>query len=205
MPLPRTNSVVNSDRVALAAVFVLLVAIGTIGRWGQPEWCVTPLAAVALLAGYTLPLGWAVATPLLAMALSDLALAPYDSWAVPLTVYAAFAAPALLGRVLRQPTTSAARGATRLIVVALVPAVLFFLSTNFAVWASQSLYPKTPAGLAECYTAAIPFFRRMLAGDLAWTAVVFGAAAAAGVFRLRGAATADPQLANATPAPADAR
>ena len=35
----------------LAAVSLLLVAIAVAGRLAQPEWNVTPLAAVGLLAG----------------------------------------------------------------------------------------------------------------------------------------------------------
>jgi hypothetical protein len=36
------------------------------------------------------------------------------------------------------------------------------------------MYPKTIAGLMTCYAAAIPFFRRGVAGDLLFTAVMFG-------------------------------
>lgn len=178
----------SPTKAATAVVFVLLVAIGVVGRWGQPDWCVTPLAAVSLLAGYALPVAAAVAVPLLAMGITDLALAPYDGWAVPLAVYAAMAVPALLGRLLRRPLASHAAGVARLASVAAAPSVGFFVATNFAVWATGSLYARTPAGLAECYAAAAPFFRRMLTGDLAWTAVVFAVAAAAGAFTLRGAA-----------------
>ena len=59
--------------------------------------------------------------------------------------------------------------------------MVFFLSTNFSVWLFQGLYEKTPAGLAACYTAALPFYRPMLAGDVFYAAVLFGAAALAGL------------------------
>jgi hypothetical protein len=36
------------------------------------------------------------------------------------------------------------------------------------------MYPKTWSGLVSCYVAALPFFRRGLAGDLLFTAVMFG-------------------------------
>ncbi|WP_350213425.1 DUF6580 family putative transport protein [Botrimarina sp.] len=183
----------KNDRVAQAAVFALFVTIGVAGRWGQPDWCVTPLAAISLLAGCTLPLAAAVAVPLVAMAITDLALAPYDGWAVPIAVYAAMAAPALMGRLLRRPAGSHVAGAARLATLAAAPSALFFITTNLAVWASSSLYPATPAGLAECYAAAVPFLRRMLVGDLAWTAVTFAAAAAAGVYSLRAGATTSGQ------------
>jgi hypothetical protein len=35
-------------------------------------------------------------------------------------------------------------------------------------------YPRTAAGLLECYTMAIPFFRNSLLGDIGDAAVLFG-------------------------------
>src|ERR1019366_10675544 len=58
---------------------------------------------------------------------------------------------------------------------ALASSVLFFLLTNFGVWAFESLYPKTLEGLIACYVAAIPFFQNTLQSDLFFTAVLFGA------------------------------
>jgi hypothetical protein len=56
---------------------------------------------------------------------------------------------------------------------ALASAVSFFLVSNFAVWAAFDMYTKTFAGLMVCYTMAIPFFQRGLAGDLLFTAAMF--------------------------------
>ena len=63
---------------------------------------------------------------------------------------------------------------------ALTSSVSFFALSNFAVWASWNMYPKTVAGLMTCYTAALPFFRRGFEGDMLFTAVMFGLPAAAG-------------------------
>jgi hypothetical protein len=52
---------------------------------------------------------------------------------------------------------------------------VFFLLTNFAVWAGGSLYPHTAEGLAACFTAAIPFFRNSLLGDATYATILFGA------------------------------
>src|SRR6202034_1868076 len=57
---------------------------------------------------------------------------------------------------------------------ALASSVSFFVVSNFAVWACWSMYPKTLAGLMTCYAAGIPFFRRGVAGDLLFSAVMFG-------------------------------
>jgi hypothetical protein len=57
---------------------------------------------------------------------------------------------------------------------ALGSAVSFFAVSNFAVWAAGNVgYPKTFAGLLECYIKAIPFFKKGLASDLLFSAVFF--------------------------------
>jgi hypothetical protein len=66
------------------------------------------------------------------------------------------------------------RSAVRVGAIALASSCLFFAVTNFAEWAFQPWYPKTSAGLAASYVAGIPFFRNMLIGDLAYTALMFG-------------------------------
>ena len=48
----------------------------------------------------------------------------------------------------------------------IVPATLFYVVTNFAVWATKSLYAPTFEGLMDCYVQALPFYRTMLAGDV---------------------------------------
>ena len=70
--------------------------------------------------------------------------------------------------------------ALRVGVTALAGSVSFFVVSNLAVWAAWNMYPKTLAGLMTCYTAALPFFRRGLEGDLLFTAVMFGLPVAAG-------------------------
>jgi hypothetical protein len=56
---------------------------------------------------------------------------------------------------------------------ALGSAISFFLISNFMVWATGTMYPRTWAGLLTCYEAAVPFFRNTLEGDLLFTAAMF--------------------------------
>ncbi len=56
----------------------------------------------------------------------------------------------------------------------LLASVLFFLISNFGVWASGTMYPMTTEGLMAAYVAGIPYFGYTIAGDLAYTAVLFG-------------------------------
>ena len=51
--------------------------------------------------------------------------------------------------------------------------ISFFVISNFSVWLVWNMYPKTLAGLGECYAAGIPFYRNMFAGDVIFTAAAF--------------------------------
>jgi hypothetical protein len=63
--------------------------------------------------------------------------------------------------------------AVRVVGASLASAVTFFLVSNFSVWVFGTMYPKTFAGLIQCYTLAIPFFRGTFASDLIFTPVLF--------------------------------
>ena len=84
-------------------------------------------------------------------------------------VYISFALIVCMGLWLRQRRTLLPiAGAT------LASSILFYITTNFAVWAFGSLYPKTLTGLLACYVAAIPFFQNTALGDAVFAAVLFG-------------------------------
>jgi hypothetical protein len=51
---------------------------------------------------------------------------------------------------------------------------IFFLVSNFGVWAQGGLYPQTWEGLVQCYAAAVPFYRGTLLGDVFYGTVLFG-------------------------------
>jgi len=61
-----------------------------------------------------------------------------------------------------------------IIVASLSASILFFLVSNFGVWTSGTMYTKNFSGLLTCYTAAIPFFKNSLMGDLVYCGVLFG-------------------------------
>jgi hypothetical protein len=162
-------------------VLLLLVAIGVAGRWGQPQWCFTPTAAAAIFAGYYFTrLRVAAFVPFAILLISDLSLPAYNSYGVMFATYAIMIVPIWFGRLLRTPAT-AQQNVLRWVICGLVPATLFYLVSNFAVWAFQSDYAKTWAGLVHCYWAAAPFYRWMLSGDVFYLALLFSCAALAGV------------------------
>jgi hypothetical protein len=168
----------NRDARRELLVFGLLLAFGILGRWAQPAWNFTPLAAVAALGGYYFR-NWlpAVLLPVAMLVASDTLLAPHDNWVAAASVYAMTLLPVAMGRATRR-----SEGWGRAAVWGLcgfVPATAFFLVTNFAVWASKSLYEPTLAGLGECFARALPFYRTMLAGDVCYVSLAVACLAAA--------------------------
>jgi len=131
----------------------------------------TPIGAIALFGGaHFADKRWAFAVPLAAMAVSDAVLRSLFGWGFDPVVYATFALIVCLGFLLRSGKIAPLRVAA----AAFAAALVFYLTTNFAVWAAGVIYPKTLAGLVTCYVAAIPFFGATLAGDLFYSAVIFG-------------------------------
>ena len=130
-----------------------------------------PFAASALFAGRVLRLpALAVIVPLAAVALSNVALAG-DDWRITLVVGAAVTLPAFAGMLTRRW-----RGAAPIVAAMLACSLIFFVTTNFAVWLFSGIYPLDLQGLAQCYIAALPFLDKTVLGDLFWTAVLFGGA-----------------------------
>ncbi|MBV9330146.1 MAG: hypothetical protein JOZ55_01185 [Alphaproteobacteria bacterium] len=127
----------------------------------------SPIAALALFGGASFAdRRLAFLVPLSALLASDLLLGLHSTMAF---VYASFAATVCIGFWLRsRKTLLTVMGAT------LASSLLFFAVTNFGTWLVQDMYPKTFDGLFACYVAAIPFFRNTFAGDLLYSAMLFG-------------------------------
>jgi hypothetical protein len=89
-------------------------------------------------------------------------------WTAYVTTWAWYLAVMVLGRILLKSRTTWLRVGAG---VVLGP-TSFFLVSNYAVWVGGTMYPHTPAGLAVCYAAAVPFYRN----DLLSTAIVAGLA-----------------------------
>lgn len=138
-------------------------------RLAPHPWNFTPTGAIALFAGATYQRKtYAVALPFLSLLLSDAIIGFHSGMPV---VYAAFGLTVAIGYWIRERRESVPVVAA----AAVASATLFFLTTNFWVWAAgHATYPKTFGGLIECYVAAIPFYANHVAGDLFYSALLFG-------------------------------
>ncbi len=88
------------------------------------------------------------------------------AWQVYLPTWAWYGMAMVLGRILLTSRTSFVRVAAG----ALLGPTSFFMLSNYAVWASGWMYPRTLGGLGACFAAGVPFYRN----DLASTAIVAG-------------------------------
>ena len=127
----------------------------------------SPIDAMALFSGaYLGRRAIAFVAPLGALLLSDLVLGFYHGQA---TVYFSVALIVMIGI-----AALSRRSALRIAAAALASSVLFFVITNFGMWAFSGFYARTFDGLEACYVAAIPFFQNTVAGDLFYSTLLFG-------------------------------
>jgi uncharacterized protein DUF6580 len=166
----------RNDRMEwlLAAI---LVGFGVFGRWFQVQWNVTPTAALALFAGFWFSRRTTGAlVPLAILAISNMLLESYNYLGEMIAVYTSFLIPVALGGLIRRRFTAA-----RVVCCTVASSVMFFVITNFAVWLYRrgEVYADSWSGLVACYDAGLLFFRWMLAGDLFYAALIFGAYALA--------------------------
>lgn len=162
-------------RLALA-----LIALAALTRLLPHPHNFTPIGAIALFGAAYFNRQWLMlAIPFAALFLTDLFInnviykelyggnfTLITSW----WIYAAFAMVMLAGFGLLGKKVTA----IRVLGASLSASAIFFLVTNFSVWAETTMYPKDLTGLMACYTAGIPFLGNTVLGDLFFSAAMFG-------------------------------
>lgn len=155
------------DNAIRAAVFCALVALAVAVRLLSETPNFNAVTAAALFAGfYFRNRLTAVCVPLLAMSVSDVFLGGY---AKPMmaAVYLSLMVPIAWRGVLRQRLSPLAVGSG-----AVCSSLSFYVLSNAAVW--YAWYPRSWQGLAQCYTAALPFLANSIASDVLFSAGFFG-------------------------------
>jgi hypothetical protein len=149
------------------STLILMVLAAAFSRLIPHPWNFTAIGAMALFGGAYLPSKkLSVIVPFAALLLSDLVLGFH---ATMVYVYLAFGAIVLLGWALR-----ARKSVFQVTTLSLVSSAIFFLVSNFGVWAMEGFYAPTWQGLVACYVAAIPFLDNQIYGDLFFSGALFG-------------------------------
>lgn len=145
----------------------VMIVLAALSRILPHPYNFTPIEAMALFGGAYFANRWlSVAVPLLAMLLADFFLGFHSGMPV---IYSVIFLISILGFALRGKVS-----ALRVASFGLISATLFFLVTNFAVWAGSGMYPMTASGLLASYIAGIPFFHWQLAGVATYSVILFG-------------------------------
>jgi uncharacterized protein DUF6580 len=161
----KSSSHVFVLRAILAAVLIILAAAV---RILPHPWNFTPIGAMAIFSGAMFrDRRFSFLFPLVALFAGDLFVGLHRLIPV---VYASFLLSVFIGAWLANR-----REVLRIGGAVFFGALQFFLVTNFAVWRLFDTYPHTPAGLAACYLAGLPFFGNTLAGDALYATLFFGA------------------------------
>lgn len=149
-------------------VGAILILLGAISRLLPHPPNFTPISAIALFGSVYFPKKLSLTLPILAMLISDIFLGFYQP-SLMLSVYGSFILCLILGFWLKKH-----KKWHTVLGGSIFCSILFFIITNFAVWAFTSWYPKTIGGFIECYTLALPFFKNSLLGDLFYVTIFFG-------------------------------
>ena len=161
-------------------LIVLFIAIIFFGRVLPHPYNFTPLIAVTLLSSYALSNKLLVITiPILGFWLSDLFMnnfiyaGYYEDFTIfnsgMIWTYGAIVLVALLGNSFLEKISSG-----KVALASLSGSTLFYLISNFGVWAFSPMYAKTLVGLIQCYSLALPFYGTSLIGDLVYFGILFG-------------------------------
>lgn len=175
----------QSNEARLTWIYVLVLA-GIVTAYkvlprylgvSDVAWNLVPMGALALFVGSRLRTPYAYLLPLVAMFLADLLLIPalaalgYSSLdaSTPIT-YLSIVLYVLIGRrTIRENDLSPLTIGS----ASLAASMQFFLLTNFGSWVANPDYPRSFAGLIQCYVAGIPFYRNTLISDLVFPMVFF--------------------------------
>ncbi len=172
----RKNSMQDRTKFEIG-LFIALVVGAIVSRFWLIDYPnFKPIAAAALFGGLLFRKVWiGMAAIAIAMMVSNLAIGGYE-WQIALAVNLSLVLVVVLGAGIRKWIDVGATGTmatlqrgTILLAASLVTATTFFLLTNLATW--YCWYPANVSGLVDCFTAALPFYRWTLAGDLTFVVV----------------------------------
>jgi len=159
---------IDSTRFIVLTIMVILAAFSrALPLFIDHTWNFTAVGALAIFAGAQFnDRRLAFIMPLVAMALADLL---FLRNGFSLLVYSGFIAMVACGFLIRNKVNT-----TNVILASFISASVFYLITNFSFFYPATLYPRNFSGIIASYTAALPFFRNMLLGNLVYSAVLFG-------------------------------
>ena len=162
-------------------LIILFIAVIFFGRVLPHPYNFTPLIAVTLLSSFAISNRMlALVVPLMGFWLSDLFMnnVVYAGYYSNFTIfnsgmiwtYGAILLVGLMGSSFINKISSG-----KVVLASLSGSTIFYIISNFGVWALSPMYAKSFAGLIQCYSLALPFYGSSLIGDLLYCSLLFGA------------------------------
>ncbi|MES3036300.1 MAG: DUF6580 family putative transport protein [Bdellovibrionota bacterium] len=151
-----------------------LVALAIISRLVPHPWNFTAIGATGLFAGYFAGSGISrfeklgfLALPFVGLFLSDWILGFHS---IMVYTYFGLAFSVILGRL--SGTNSDWPKWLEWTGQSFISSTLFYMVTNFGVWFTGGLYPRSFDGLMQSFVAGIPFYGYQVAGDLFYLSAI---------------------------------
>lgn len=169
------------NKSVIVAFGLLILASSLYRVWPDRPFGFAPQWAMAVFAGAVIKdKKWAILLPLLSMLLSDTVyqILYYNGvsqiWGFyggQWLNYLLFASLTVFGFMIARRKTP-----VNILAASLAAPSVFFLLSNFTVWASGGGYhrPMTGAGLLQCYADGVPFYQMSLLATPVFSAVLFG-------------------------------
>lgn len=140
----------NGSMKSLFISCVLIILAVSERLWFDLGPNVELVMTASVLASIYLGRKWGVGVALLSLMVSDLVI---GNTMIMIFTWSAFALIAFGGRWLKNKNFILAPG------YGLAGALFFYFYTNLGVWLIGGMYPRTSAGLIECYKMGLPFLR----------------------------------------------
>ncbi len=163
-------------RFQIKKFVTLYIFVGLLGRLLLHPANFTPIDNLCLFSGAKLKRGAAILIMFAGLIISDILIsvvrgyASFGIWS--LFNYSAYLVMILAGSSLKNKSSFKI-----LFSYTVCAAFGFWVWTNFGSWLfgfSGTVYPKNLVGFFNCYTAALPFLRNAILGNLAWMFIIFG-------------------------------
>lgn len=154
---------------------ILFITIGVLSRVIPHPWNFTGITAMAIFAGLLAKDNkFLFIAPLASLFISDLVLGFHNTM---FFTYSAFAIVGILNLQFAGKNLSEVlnlkwgRQVSSILGSSVMGSLIFFLISNFGVWFSTTMYPKSLIGILECYSAGLPFLQNQLLGDMFYSLV----------------------------------
>jgi hypothetical protein len=162
----------KTDSFQRIFAFLVIVACAAL-RFAPHPADFSPVFGALIFSGMAFPRWRGLLVPMSVFILTDIFVTPlvyhvHIGWTQGI-VWLALAAVVTTGRLLHGHLT-----VRRGVLVTWLAPTLFWIIANFGVWLGGTLYPRTSAGLTQCYAAAIPFYKHAVVSTVLVGTVIFG-------------------------------